>query len=356
MAITLPDLPYDYDALHPVISAATLKLHHGAHHRGYVDKLNALVKGTDLERRFAGIDRQAQRRARSSTTRRRPGTTPSTGARSGRRFRMARPQGALAARIDADFGGQQRFCELFKAAAMGVFGSGWVWLVEHGGTLQIKHDGERRHADRARPAAAARARRLGARLLPGLSVPAPRLRRRRGGSCCSTGNSPSAISPGRRRSLPDLTRPPMKRRPVRLKRVYDQPSIADGTRVLVDRLWPRGLSRQDVAADLWLREAAPSAPLRRWFGHDARRWHQFSANTATSSSGSPKSSSCSTTCAAARRSRLIFGARDPDHNNAVVLREILEKEPLPCRAPAKKSSPSPSAPGRARKPKPSPCR
>ena len=49
MAITLPELPYDYDALHPVISAATLKLHHGAHHRGYVDKLNALIKGTDLE-------------------------------------------------------------------------------------------------------------------------------------------------------------------------------------------------------------------------------------------------------------------------------------------------------------------
>jgi uncharacterized protein YeaO (DUF488 family) len=145
----------------------------------------------------------------------------------------------------------------------------------------------------------------------------------------------------------------MKRRPVRLKRVYDQPSSADGTRVLVDRLWPRGLSRQDVAADLWLREAAPSAPLRRWFGHDARRWPQFSRKYRDELERQPEVLELLDDLRRRAPVTLIFSARDPDHNNAVVLREILEKEPLPCRAPAKKSSPSPSAPGRARKPKPS---
>ena len=202
MAITLPDLPYDYDALQPVISAATMKLHHGAHHRGYVDKLNALVKGTELEDAPLRIDRQAQQRGRrSSTTRRRPGTTPSTGARSGRRFRMAQPQGALAARIDADFGGQQRFGELFKAAAMGVFGSGWVWLVDARRQAGNQADGERRHADCARPAAAAGARRLGARLLPGLSVPAHRVRRRRRGLAARLGIRRAQFRPAGGRCL-----------------------------------------------------------------------------------------------------------------------------------------------------------
>jgi len=137
MAITLPDLPYDYDALHPVISAATMKLHHGAHHRGYVDKLNALIKGTDLadaslesivERSTGAIFNNAAQAWNHAFYWRSLRPKVSHGA----------PQGALAARIEADFGGQQRFGELFKAAAMGVFGSGWVWLVDAGGKLEIK--------------------------------------------------------------------------------------------------------------------------------------------------------------------------------------------------------------------------
>ena len=64
-------------------------------------------------------------------------------------------------------------------------------------------------------------------------------------------------------------------RPLRVKRVYEQPSPTDGMRVLVDRLWPRGLSRAKVSADLWLRDAAPSAELRRWYGHDRSRWSEF---------------------------------------------------------------------------------
>jgi len=137
MAITLPDLPYDYDALQPVISAATMKLHHGAHHRGYVDKLNALIKGTDLA--DASLD---------SIVKRSSGTIFNNAAQAWNhafywrslrpKLQGGRPQGALAARIDADFGGQQQFGERFKAAAMGVFGSGWVWLVYAGGKLEIE--------------------------------------------------------------------------------------------------------------------------------------------------------------------------------------------------------------------------
>jgi Fe-Mn family superoxide dismutase len=138
MAIELPDLPYDYDALQPVISAATLKLHHGAHHRGYVDKLNRLLKGSEL----AGASLE-EIIARSSA-----GAIFNNAAQAWNHafyWRSLRPkaqgsgpQGALAARIEAAFGSQQRFRELFKAAAMGVFGSGWVWLLEDAGVLEIK--------------------------------------------------------------------------------------------------------------------------------------------------------------------------------------------------------------------------
>jgi Fe-Mn family superoxide dismutase len=146
MPIALAGLPYDYDALHPLISAPTLKLHHGAHHRGYVDKLNALVRGSDLAN--ASLETIVKRSAGGAAS------NPASRAifnnaaqawnhafywRSLRpRVRDARPGGALAARIDADFEGERRFRELFKAAAMAVFGSGWVWLIEDGGVLEIK--------------------------------------------------------------------------------------------------------------------------------------------------------------------------------------------------------------------------
>jgi Fe-Mn family superoxide dismutase len=146
MPILLPDLPYDYGALQPVISAATMKLHHGAHHRGYIDKLNALVKGSELD----GVPLE--------TIIKRSGSQAAYDPASRLIFNNAaqawnhafywrslrpkasdtRPRGALAARIEADFGGVERFNGLFKTAAMGVFGSGWVWLVEDCGVLKIK--------------------------------------------------------------------------------------------------------------------------------------------------------------------------------------------------------------------------
>jgi Fe-Mn family superoxide dismutase len=146
MTIALPDLTYEYDALHPVISAATLKLHHGAHHRGYVDKLNGLIKGTPLQdAALETIVKQTAVRASDDAAARAIFNNAAQAwnhAFYWRSLRPAgphgRPLGILAARLEADFDGYPRFCEQFKAAALAVFGSGWVWLVEHRGKLEIK--------------------------------------------------------------------------------------------------------------------------------------------------------------------------------------------------------------------------
>lgn len=117
----------------------------------------------------------------------------------------------------------------------------------------------------------------------------------------------------------------MKRRPVRLKRVYEQPSVADGTRVLVDRLWPRGLSKQAVSADLWLRDAAPSPQLRRWFGHDVSRWEQFSRRYRSELERQPEVLELLDDLRRRAPVTLIFGARDEAHNHALILREMLDE-------------------------------
>lgn len=145
MAITLADLPYDYDALQPVISPATLKLHHGAHHRGYVDKLNALVKGTALDNEpLETIVKRSALAAASDPAYRLIFNNAAQAWNHAFYWRSLAPkflrgalEGALAARIDRDFGGQRKFSDLFKATAMSVFGSGWVWLVDDGGILRI---------------------------------------------------------------------------------------------------------------------------------------------------------------------------------------------------------------------------
>jgi Fe-Mn family superoxide dismutase len=145
MAIALSELPYGYDALQPVISSATLKLHHGAHHRGYIEKLNALIRDTDLD--GAALDVIVRRSARDAAANPASRSIFNNAAQAWNHAffwnslrpidRAAAPQGALAALIDADFGGQRKFAETFKSAASGLFGSGWVWLVEDGGTLGI---------------------------------------------------------------------------------------------------------------------------------------------------------------------------------------------------------------------------
>ena len=126
VATTLPPLPYNYDTLEPFISGATLKLHHGAHHRGYVDKLNALIKGTPLE--SASLEEIVKRS-------------------SGGVFNNAAQAWNHAffwksLRAPQDFSGRPsglaaRFADELKAAATGLFGSGWVWLVQESVSVRV---------------------------------------------------------------------------------------------------------------------------------------------------------------------------------------------------------------------------
>jgi Fe-Mn family superoxide dismutase len=141
MPLTLPELPYGYDALEPVVSSATLKLHHGAHHRGYIDKLNALVRDeVPLEQ----VIRRSARRAATDATERAIFNNAAQAWNHAFYWDSLRPKGSggaprgpLAERIAATFGDQKKLVEQLKAAALGVFGSGWTWLVSDGGVLRI---------------------------------------------------------------------------------------------------------------------------------------------------------------------------------------------------------------------------
>jgi len=108
-----------------------------------------------------------------------------------------------------------------------------------------------------------------------------------------------------------------------LKRAYDPPEKSDGTRVLVDRLWPRGLSKAKGQIDLWLRDIAPSVELRKWFGHDAARWEDFVERYGRELDARPELLHQLAGLAAKGRLTLIFGARDRERNNAVVLHRRL---------------------------------
>jgi uncharacterized protein YeaO (DUF488 family) len=115
--------------------------------------------------------------------------------------------------------------------------------------------------------------------------------------------------------------------PVRLERVYDPPSNARGKRVLVDRLWPRGVKKEDLHLDLWARDLAPSTALRKWFGHDPQRWDEFAKRYRAELRDPAKKSLLDELRGLARRGSLtlLYGARDIEHNEAVVLRELLER-------------------------------
>lgn len=115
-------------------------------------------------------------------------------------------------------------------------------------------------------------------------------------------------------------------REVRIKRVYEAPAADDGLRVLVDRLWPRGLKRQGSAIDRWLKEAAPSPELRRWFGHDPARWDEFRSRYEAELAANPGNlAALRELIRGSGRLTLLYAARDTDHNHAVVLRDVLDQ-------------------------------
>lgn len=113
----------------------------------------------------------------------------------------------------------------------------------------------------------------------------------------------------------------------RIKRVQDQPAPDDGSRYLVDRLWPRGISRERAALTGWLKDLAPSAPLRVWFGHDPARWEEFSRRYREELAEPQAVSLLDTLRAQARHETvtLLFAARDQEHNHALVLKAVLEE-------------------------------
>jgi uncharacterized protein YeaO (DUF488 family) len=123
---------------------------------------------------------------------------------------------------------------------------------------------------------------------------------------------------------------------IRIKRAYDPPASADGTRILVDRLWPRGVSKETLAIEHWAKEIGPSDALRRWFGHDPERWDEFRRRYAAELA--KQRALLAELRGLARRGRLtlVYAARDDAHNNAVVLRDVLTRAKRGARAAAKR--------------------
>jgi uncharacterized protein YeaO (DUF488 family) len=113
---------------------------------------------------------------------------------------------------------------------------------------------------------------------------------------------------------------------IRLKRVYDIPTQEDGFRVLVERLWPRGIKKSEAHLDLWMREIAPSTDLRKWFAHDPAKWEEFTV--LYEKELAEKSEMINTLVQKSRESTvtLVYAAQDIRHNSALILKQIIEKK------------------------------
>jgi uncharacterized protein YeaO (DUF488 family) len=111
---------------------------------------------------------------------------------------------------------------------------------------------------------------------------------------------------------------------VMLKRAYESSAKTDGERILVDRLWPRGLAKVKAKIDLWLKDVAPSTELRQWFGHDPEKWSEFKKRYRAELKNNPALSELQA-LSRQRDITLVYAAKDQLHNEAVVLKEILER-------------------------------
>ncbi len=111
-----------------------------------------------------------------------------------------------------------------------------------------------------------------------------------------------------------------------LKRAYDAPASGDGFRVLVDRLWPRGVSKEDAALDRWMKEVAPSDNLRRWFDHDPEKWDEFRRRYRDELKGRDEEVAFLKEKSEEGTLTLVYAAKDTEHNNAVVLKDYLGGE------------------------------
>lgn len=114
---------------------------------------------------------------------------------------------------------------------------------------------------------------------------------------------------------------------VRIKRVYVEPSPGDGVRILVDRVWPRGVSKEQARLDAWRKELAPSTELRKWFGHDPKKWDDFRTRYRLELRRPEQNQAIQELARLARTKTvtLLYGAADTEHNQALVLKELLEQ-------------------------------
>lgn len=110
---------------------------------------------------------------------------------------------------------------------------------------------------------------------------------------------------------------------VRVKRVYERASRSDGTRLLVERLWPRGMRKEALPLDRWLRDVAPSPELRRWYGHDPRKWPEFRRRYRAELDANPDAWHPIVETARSGMVTLLYSARDAERNSAIVLRDYL---------------------------------
>ncbi|WP_046868463.1 DUF488 domain-containing protein [Microvirga massiliensis] len=110
---------------------------------------------------------------------------------------------------------------------------------------------------------------------------------------------------------------------VKLKRAYEQPAREDGTRILIDRLWPRGMSKKAAALDLWMKDIAPSTELRKWFGHEPSRWEEFRRLYADEVRSKAELLGQLRVLARQGPITLVYSAHDEAHNDAVVLRDLI---------------------------------
>lgn len=112
---------------------------------------------------------------------------------------------------------------------------------------------------------------------------------------------------------------------VKLKRAYEKPDKTDGTRILVDRLWPRGLTKRKASIDLWLKEIPPSTKLRKWFGYDSKKWRSFRRRYQTELKHHADLIKFIKSKAKEGPVTLIYGARDQEQNESIGLKQILQR-------------------------------
>jgi uncharacterized protein YeaO (DUF488 family) len=120
-----------------------------------------------------------------------------------------------------------------------------------------------------------------------------------------------------------MTKPPFPASHLRLKRAYEPAEPDDGTRILIDRLWPRGVSKDKAALDDWMKDIAPSTALRQWFGHDPARWAAFQHRYRAELRHHAPELDHIRALAGTRTVTLVYSAHDEAHNDAVVLRDVL---------------------------------